>query len=160
MKTIASTLLCISLLGIVGCGRHEPAAQAATTKAAEAVPVQTVAAQSRLLERSLSVTGSLNPDETVSVSSEVPGRVLNVYADFGQNVRKGQIIAELDKQELNLAVERSKASLAQALARLGLDPEQENERPQNTPGVLQAQAQLEDARSKYENASRLVKTGD
>jgi RND family efflux transporter MFP subunit len=106
------------------------------------------------------VTGSLNPDETVSVSAEVPGRVLAIYADFGQNVRKGQVLAELDKQELNLGVERSKASLAQALARLGLDAEQENVRPETTPAIRQAQAQLEDAKSKYDNAARLVKSGD
>lgn len=160
MKNVALFLLSISLLGIVACGRQDTKAEAATAKQPEAIPVQTVAAQSRLLERTLSVTGSLVPDETVSVSAEVPGRVLSVNADFGQTVRKGQIIAELDKQELNLAVERSKAALAQALARLGLDPEQENERPQNTPSVRQALAQLEDARSKYDNASRLVKTGD
>ena len=70
------------------------------------------------------------------------------------------MVAELDKQELNLQVERAKASLAQALARLGLEPGQEGARPDSTPQIRQAQAQLEDAKSKYENASRLVKTGD
>src|SRR4051794_28294020 len=156
----AAVFLSVCVLGLAGCGRTEKKAEAASAKAVEAISVQTVAAESRLLERTLSVTGSLNPDETVSVSAEVPGRVLAIYADFGQNVRKGQVLAELDKQELNLGVERSKASLAQALARLGLDPEQENVRPETTPAIRQAQAQLEDAKSKYDNAARLVKSGD
>ncbi len=156
----AAVFLSVCVLGLAGCGRTEKKAEAASPKTVEAISVQTVAAQSRLLERTLSVTGSLNPDETVSVSAEVPGRVLAIYADFGQNVRKGQVLAELDKQELNLGVERSKASLAQALARLGLDAEQENVRPETTPAIRQAQAQLEDAKSKYDNAARLVKSGD
>lgn len=156
----AAVFLSVFVLAIAGCGRSEKKAEAASPKPVEAIAIQTVAAQSRLLERTLSVTGSLNPDETVSVSAEVPGRVLAIYADFGQNVRKGQVVAELDKQELNLGVERSKASLAQALARLGLDAEQENVRPETTPAIRQAQAQLEDAKSKYDNAASLVKSGD
>jgi len=106
------------------------------------------------------VTGSLQPDETVSITAEVAGRLTAVLVDFGQPIRKGQIVAELDKQELNLAVERSRASLAQVLARLGLDPSQEDAKVETTPGVRQAQAQLEDAKSKYDSASRLVKSGD
>jgi RND family efflux transporter MFP subunit len=80
--------------------------------------------------------------------------------DFGHQVRKGRIIAELDKQELTLQLERSRAALAQALARLGLDPAQENVTPDTTPAIRQAQAQLEDVRFRYESAAKLYKTGD
>ncbi len=158
MNKLAPPLFAVVLL-LSGCAKQEKKAEAAS-KPAEPVTVQTVVAETRSLDRSLSVTGSLNPDETVSVSAEVPGRIVSIPVDFGQNVRKGQVIAELDKQELNLAVERSKAALAQALARLGLDPEQENVRPDTTPAIRQAQAQMEDARSKFDNASRLIKSGD
>lgn len=150
----------LSALLLAGCSGGQKKAEAASAKPAEPLAIQTVAAQSRLLDRTLSVTGSLEPDETVSVSSEVAGRVTAIQVDFGQNVRSGQVIAELDKQELSFAVERAKASLAQALARLGLDPGQEEVRPDTTPAIRQAQAQMEDAKSKYDNASRLIKTGD
>jgi RND family efflux transporter MFP subunit len=106
------------------------------------------------------VTGSLHPDETVTVSFEVAGRVARIPVDFGHQVRKGQIIAELDKQEFTLQLERSRAALAQALARLGLDPSQENVTPDTTPAIRQAQAQLEDVRFRYESAAKLYKTGD
>jgi RND family efflux transporter MFP subunit len=159
MNRFAPPLVVAVLLLSVGCAKQEKKAEAAS-KPAEPLTIQTAAAQSRSVERTLSVTGSLNPDETVSVSAEVPGRVISIPVDFGQNVRKGQVIAELDKQELNLALERSKAALAQTLARLGLDPEQEDVRPTTTPSIRQAQAQMEDAKSKFDNASRLVKTGD
>jgi RND family efflux transporter MFP subunit len=143
-----------------GCSRAENKAEAASTKAPEPIQIRVASAEMRQLDKSIAITGALHPDETVSVSSEVPGRVSSILVDFGQNVRKGQVVAELDKQELQLAVDRSKAALAQALARLGLDPNQDNVRPDTTPAIRQAQAQMEDARSKFENASRLVKTGD
>ena len=145
---------------LAGCSTDEKKAEAASTKQPEPIEVRTAAVETRKVDKTISVTGSLHPDETVSVSSEVPGRVSSILVDFGQNVRKGQVIAELDKQELNLALDRSRAALAQALARLGLDPSQENIKPTNTPSIRQALAQMEDAKSKFENASRLVKTGD
>jgi RND family efflux transporter MFP subunit len=122
--------------------------------------VRTGVAESRTVERALSVTGSLLPDETVVVTAEVPGRLSKLYVDFGQPVRKGQVIAELDKEELSLQLERARGALAQALARLGLDAKQEDVVPETTPMMRQAWNQMEDARSKYENAAKLVKTGD
>jgi RND family efflux transporter MFP subunit len=46
------------------------------------------------------------------------------------------------------------------MARVGLDASQENVTPDSTPAIRQAVAQMEDARSKYESAMKLVKTGD
>lgn len=159
MRTQYAVIPVICLI-LAGCSREQEKAEAATTKAPEPLAIQTMAAQTRKVDKTISVTGALHPDETVSVSSEVPGRVTAVHVDFGQSVRKGQIVAELDKQELSLALERSRAAHAQALARLGLNPDQEDARPESTPSIRQAIAQMEDARSKFDNATRLVKTGD
>lgn len=159
MRTQFAFILIVALL-LTGCSGDQDKAEASSTKSPEPVAVQTVAAQSRLVDKTIAITGSLHPDETASVSSEVPGRITAIHVDFGHTVRKGQVVAELDKQELSLALERSKAALAQALARLGLNSDQETVQPDATPAVRQALAQMEDARSKYNNASRLVKTGD
>ena len=147
-------------LVVAGCSSKQEQAEAATTKTPAPVEVRSAAAQSRKLDKAIAVTGSLHPDKSVSVGAEVPGRVSAIHVDFGQNVRKGQVIAELDKQELQLAVDRSRAALSEALARLGLNPDQENVRPDSTPAIRQSIAQMEDAKSKFDNASRLVKTGD
>jgi len=112
------------------------------------------------VERSIFVTGSLHPDETVTVSAEVPGRVSKLYFDFGQDIQQGQVVTELDRQELTIGLERSRAALAQALARIGLDPNQAGVTPEDTPAIRQARAQFEEARFRYESAKRLVKTGD
>lgn len=122
--------------------------------------VRVAKAELRRAPRTISVTGSLLPDETVQVSAEVAGRLTEIRADFGQQVRKGEVLAELDKREFTLQLERARAALAQALARVGLDPSREEAVPETTPAIQQALAALEDARAKYESARRLVKTGD
>lgn len=111
------------------------------------------------MERAILLTGSLLPDDTTTVSCEVAGRVARLHFDFGQPVRKGQVMAELDTQELTLQLERVRGALEQAMARIGMDRETMRE-PESTPMMRQARAQMEDALSKYENAKKLVKTGD
>jgi RND family efflux transporter MFP subunit len=144
-----------------GCGRRAgPTEAASKAPAPEPLGVRVLAAETRSLARTLSATGSLAADETVTVSFEVAGRVAELRVDFGQRVRQGEVIAELDKREFALQLERSRAALAQALARIGLEPSQEEAAPQDTPAIRLARAQLEDARFKYDNAARLVKSGD
>ncbi len=152
----------ISILLLAGGCSNKPAESRveAAAKADDLLEVRVAAAETRRVERTIAVTGSLAPDETVTVSAEVAGRVAAIHADFGQAVRKGEVVAELDRREFALQVERSRAALAQALARIGLTPGQEEVTPESTPAIRQARAQLEDARFKYENAARLVKTGD
>jgi RND family efflux transporter MFP subunit len=156
------SLYCIVLLlPLAGCGRRGAQVQAqAAAREERALEVRVATAQARQIEKAISVTGSLVADETVNLSAEVAGTLSRVYADFGQTVRKGQVLAELDRRELTLQLERTRAALAQALARVGLDPGQEDASPDSTPAIRQATAQMEDARFKYENAARLVKSGD
>jgi RND family efflux transporter MFP subunit len=156
----AITVLLPAFLLLSACSRKEKSAvEAASTKPADPVSVRTVPAEARTIDRTVSVTGSLNPDETVTVSSEVAGRVSRILVDFGQPVRKGQVLVELDRRELQLQLDRAKANLAQAQARLGLDPTNPGT-VENTAAMRQASAQMEDARTKYENARKLVATGD
>lgn len=156
------TLTLLFALFLFGCSRSGQSQVEAASKAqAQAPPAVRVAtAETRQLARSISVTGSLLPDETVSVSAEVAGRVSEIHTDFGQSVRQGDILAELDKREFTLQYDRGRAALSQALARIGLDAGQEEVTPDSTPAIRQAKAQMEDARFKYENTARLIKTGD
>ena len=143
-----------------GCSRGPKSGEVqAANKKPEPPAVAVAKAELRRIEKSILVTGSLMADETVTVSPEVSGRVSAIRVDFGQSVRKGEVVAELDRTEFALQVERTKAALNQALARLGLKPGQETA-PTSTASMRQAQAQLEDARFKFESAAKLVKTGD
>jgi len=153
-------VLLLPLLVAVGCSSNKQNVEAATTKTPEAPAIAVARAELRQSDRSISVTGSLAADESVTISPEIKGRVRAINYDFGQAVRKGQVVAEIDPTEYQIQVERSKAALAQALARLGLTPGQENTPPESTANVRQARAQLEDAKSKFDSAEKLVKSGD
>lgn len=145
-----------------GCSSSEAQKKTTAASVAAAPPLEVAVAsvQVRPVDRAIDLTGSLHPDESVNVSFEVPGTLSKVYFDFGQTVRAGQVIAELDKSELNLQLDRSRAALTQSLARIGLSPGQETSNPDSTPAIRQALAQLEDAKSKYESADRLLASGD
>jgi RND family efflux transporter MFP subunit len=123
--------------------------------------VRAVSARNLAVDRAILVTGSLHPEETVAVSAEVAGRVKSVRFDFGQSVRAGDVVAEIDSTEYAIQLEKSKAALGQALARIGLDPTREpGKAPESTPALRQALAQAEDAKFKFESAGKLVKSGD
>lgn len=160
MKRLSTALLALSLF-VSACSKQ--AAKPAETKAAEPEPVtvKTAAVTERTVERAIAVTGSLQPDETVTVSTEVPGRIAAIRADFGQAVRRGAVLIELDRTEFDLQVDRARGALNQALARLSLPPYTgKMAPPETTPGVRTALAQYEDAKFKYDSAAKLVKTGD
>src|SRR6266481_9913448 len=99
MRPLPCAVLVLILSVYIGCSRREQKAEASAAPKPELVLVKTAAAETRRIDKIISVTGSLNPDETVSVSFEVAGRVSAMHVDFGQSVRKGEVIAELDKQE-------------------------------------------------------------
>lgn len=165
MSRVFIGILLILTLGLTGCGSKEAAKEAeakaaAAKRAAEPIAVRTATAEARRVEHAIAVTGSLLPDETVTVVSEVPGRIASVKVDFGNYVKQGQVLAEIDKQELSLQLERTRAALAQALARVGLDATQEDAKVEQTPQMRQAWNQMEDARVKYENAKKLSASGD
>ncbi len=149
--------LLLALILLVGCAKKaEPPKVAA---APEVLPVRVQDAISKTLDKSIDITGSLEADESVNLSSEVAGRISTVRVDFGQTVRKGDIIAELDKREFQWQLDRAKATLAQTAARLAMKSP-DDAFPTSTPSIRQAEAQLEDARSKFASASKLVQSGD
>jgi RND family efflux transporter MFP subunit len=151
------TILATCALWLTGCAKQ----QAQTAQEAPAVVVVEAArAQERTIARSIFVTGSLIADESVTVTSEVAGRVAKVHVDFGQNVRKGQLLIELDTRELELRLARTRGALSQALARLGLPPDASAAATRTTPALQQARALLEETRFKFASGQKLVASGD
>ncbi len=145
-----------------GCGGSGSESKAAASAPAKPTPitVRVALAETKGVTRSIDITGAIAPDDTLNLVSEVPGRINLIRFDFGQTVRKGDSIIELDRQEFQIQLDRARAAVAQALARIGLNPDQENETPATTPLIRQAKAQLEDAKSKLESAKKLQESGD
>lgn len=153
--------LLLLLLILSSCSKsNQTPVQAANPAATAPIEVQAVSAEERNTDKSILVTGSLLPDDTVTVVTEVPGKIATIKVDFGQSIRKGEIIAEMEKTEAQLQLEKTRGALSQALARVGMTLADANVTPTNTPAMRQARAQMEDARFKFENAQKLIKSGD
>ena len=67
---------------------------------------------------SITATGTIEPVNEVTVGTQVSGIVSKLYVDYNSVVKKGQIIAELDKSNLTSQLNTAKASLSQAEASL------------------------------------------
>ena len=70
------------------------------------------------VENTVTATGTIEPVETVEVGTQVSGKVEKIYVDFNDVVKKGELLAELDKQTLNQSLSRAKASLTSAESQL------------------------------------------
>lgn len=66
----------------------------------------------------VTATGTLSAIVTVQVGSQVSGRIAALHADFNTPVKKGQLIAKIDPQLFQAAVEQARANLAAATGNL------------------------------------------
>jgi HlyD family secretion protein len=70
------------------------------------------------LAKSVVATGKVTPITKVEVKSKASGIVKKLYVEYGDMVKKGQPLAQLDKVEIEAQVEQSHAALAAAQANL------------------------------------------
>ncbi len=63
-------------------------------------------------------TGTINPVNTVSVGSTVSGLVTEIYVDFNSEVKKGQVLAQLDPTTFKASVQQAQANINNAKANL------------------------------------------
>lgn len=68
------------------------------------------------IARSVVATGKIQPLAKVDVKSKASGIVKQLFVDYSDVVRKGQVMAELDKEELSARVRESRATLLAAQA--------------------------------------------
>lgn len=66
----------------------------------------------------VSATGNIQPIEQVNVGSEVSGTIEKVFVDYNDVVKKGQLLAQIDKTKYGSNLKKAEASLASANASL------------------------------------------
>lgn len=90
----------------------------------------------------INATGTLQAVTTVQVGSQISGTVSALYADFNSQVRKSQIIAQLDPASYQVQVTIARANLAQARASLS----------EAQAGVAAAESTVQNQRAGVSNA--------
>src|SRR3954451_25114980 len=68
------------------------------------------------LAKSVVATGKIQPKSKVEVKSKASGIVQHLLVDYGQFVKTGQVLAELDKEELQARLREATATLQAARA--------------------------------------------
>ncbi|HEY6554257.1 MAG TPA: efflux RND transporter periplasmic adaptor subunit [Vicinamibacteria bacterium] len=96
---------------LAACGG--PVQNAAVAKP-KGVPVTTAPVETRDLDDTLLLTGTLRPRAQVQVVAEVQARLLRVLRDEGARVAAGETLALLDDTDYRLAHDRAQAALAVA----------------------------------------------
>jgi HlyD family secretion protein len=133
--------------------KHTAEVQAERLEAAKpvAAPTITVSKVSRetFIETAV-VSGSLVPREEILVSPEVEGlRVLELLADEGDKVTKGEVLARLVAEQLNAQIAQNDANLARSNAAIAQAQSQ----------IVQADAQSKEAAAQLERAVPLKQSG-
>jgi HlyD family secretion protein len=111
MKTkrviISSAVLAVAaatILVIHGCNKSQ------------SYTFETATVRKGSITNTVTATGTLEAITSVVVGTQVSGIVEKLYVDFNSPVKKGQILAELDKVALNSQVDQANATLESAKA--------------------------------------------
>src|SRR5213080_2309927 len=139
-----------------GCSKAQPTS--VLGDAAHPAPVHFYTVAEETARRRIQAVGSLYALEESTLSSEVEGRVAEVLADIGDNVREGQPLVRIDPEELQFEVERQRGIVRQVRAQLGIghdDPPPSD--PKKIASVQRAEADLFDADQKYTRAQQMFR---
>ena len=131
------------------------------TKTISAAPVKLETNPGGSLGAVLTVSGYVVAHHKIDVGAKVMGRVAWIGVEKGDRVQQGQVLVRLEDQEFRAQVKQAQANQAAAQARL--DQLRSGSRPQeklkDKAGLLQAQANLQNAEAEYERAAKLYKEG-
>ncbi|MGN0228939.1 MAG: efflux RND transporter periplasmic adaptor subunit [Muribaculaceae bacterium] len=87
-------------------------------KKKEEVSFTTEKAQKANISQSITATGTIEPVTSVTVGTQVSGIVSKLYVDYNSEVKKGQVIAELDKTNLTSSLKTAQANKQSVLSNL------------------------------------------
>lgn len=87
-------------------------------KKQEQITFDTAAVAPANIMNSITATGTIEPVTSVTVGTQVSGIVSKLYVDYNSVVKKGQVIAELDKTNLMSQLNSAKTQLATAQSQL------------------------------------------
>ena len=114
MTTRSLLLLAALPLSLPACSGRAPRRRRRPVP--RGVPVRTAAVETRDLDETLVLAGTLRPRAQVELVAELQARLMRVVRDEGARVAAGELLAVLDATDYRLANERAKAALAVAEA--------------------------------------------
>ena len=127
-------------------------------KKEEKVAFETAKVAKQDIKTSITATGTIEPVTSVTVGTQVSGIVSKLYVDYNSVVKKGQVIAELDKTNLISELNTSKANLSSAQSTLNYEQANYNRYKTLYDKGLVSADEYESARLSYDKARQQVNT--
>jgi len=127
-------------------------------KKEEKVEFETAKAARQDISTSITATGTIEPVTSVTVGTQVSGIVAKLYVDYNSVVKKGQVIAELDKTNLISELNTAKANLSSAQSTLNYETANHNRYKTLYDKGLVSANDYESARLSYDKARQQVAT--
>ena len=139
----------IIIVGIVKCsgGKKE-----------EKISFDTAKVMKTDIQTSITATGTIEPVTSVTVGTQVSGIVSHLYVDYNTVVKKGQVIAELDRTNLISELNTAKANLSSAQSSLNYQLSNFNRYKELHDKGLVSADEFESARLQYLQAKEQVNT--
>ena len=127
-------------------------------KKEEKVSFETAKVEKNNIHTSITATGTIEPVTSVTVGTQVSGIVSKLYVDYNSIVKKGQIIAELDKTNLISELNRAKADLSSAQSTLNYETANYNRYKTLFDKGLISANDYENARLSFDKAQQTVRS--
>ncbi len=110
------------------------------------------------IQNSITATGSIEPVTSVTVGTQVSGIIDKIYVDYNSVVKKGEIIAELDKTNLISTLNTARANLNNAQSSLDYQSANYKRYSELYKKGLVSADEYESAKLSYEQAKEQVTT--
>lgn len=91
---------------------EEELAKSDTTKKEKAMEVVAVPVENKIFKTYIEIQGRIDADENVMLSSEIPGTITKINVKVGDEVSKGQVLAETDSRATQQQLAAMQVSLA------------------------------------------------
>ncbi len=152
-------LLALVIAAIVSCSKGDESARRSTNQPPPK-QVKAARAEMRAMLRSIAANGTLAAQEKSLLSAKVSGRVEFLPVDLGTVFRKGDLLAQIEPRDYELALQQAAAALAQARTALGLDPigSDDSIDVEQVSAVRQAKAVLDEANANRDRVRQLFES--
>lgn len=135
----------ILMLSLTSCGKKQTENAAEETQTG--VNVEVFTAQKENISSTVTYTGEIKAGSSVQVTSKVSAKAVSVKVKEGDYVKAGQLLASLDKTDLELTYKQAEASYNSALANLNMTKNSTAQR-----NSTQAEQNAASAKTNYESA--------
>ncbi|MFC6269677.1 efflux RND transporter periplasmic adaptor subunit [Frigoriflavimonas asaccharolytica] len=148
-KYIIISVLLVAILAIVGYIYMNKSST-------EIVEAQTIVVKKANVTKMVTATGTIQPITQVEVGTQVSGVVEKIYVDYNSEVKQGQLIAELDKTNLQAAVTQAQAAYDNAVTQSNYTKTIYNRQQSLYKSQVISRSDMEQSMYEYQTAQGLV----